>query len=409
MGIYRDLGRSPGVFRVLFAQLTARFPFGMLSIILLLHIQLAYGDYTSAGIILASQSVGQAIAGPLTSRMMGRWGMRPVLTITSLLCASLLVTIALVHLPLAVVAGIAFLVGISTPPVTPAVRTIYPKLVPGRQLSALFSLDASAQEIIWVFGPVVAVFVSSQFGTSAGLLVAAAFMVGGGAWFIMSPAVAQVRIPRARRSLGAVLRRPTVVISTIVGFLFVASFAAIEAGIVAAFADQGGGHGGHGSIESGIVLAVFAGGSLIGGLLVGHRQLRPWSMLLRALVVLAGTALCLVRLDMWWLALVLFLGGLGTAPVFAALSNIVSSTVKFSETAEAYGWVGTGQLVGVAAGSAVAGIAIDAAGPRGAILVSVGFLLVTVISAAVTIRWLPDLRGKDATPLPDTEPLQLPD
>ena len=409
MGIYRDLGRNPGVFRVLFSQLTARFPFGMLSIILLLHIQLAYGDYTSAGIVLATQSVGQAISGPLSSRLMGRLGMRPVLAGTSLLCAALLVTIALVHLPLLITAGIAFLVGLTTPPVTPAVRTLYPSLVPGSQLSALFSLDAAAQEIIWVLGPVVAVFVSSQFGTAAGLCVAAAFMVIGGAWFIASPAVSTVRIPKSRRGLGAVLRYPTVVISTVVGFFFVAAFAAIEAGIVAAFSGGGSdGHSGHGSMESGIVLAVFAGGSLVGGLILGHREIRPWSLLLRILIVLAGTLACLPSQNIWWLSIVLFLGGLGTAPAFAAISSIVSSTVKFSETAEAYGWVGTGQLVGVATGSALAGVAIDQNGAVGAIVVSALLLVVGAIVAAVTIKQLPDLKGRAIEPPPETGTLAIP-
>lgn len=410
MGIYRELGRNPGIFRVLVSQLTARFPFGMLSIIMLLHVQLAYGDYTSAGAVLAAASVGQAISGPLSSRFMGRWGMRPVLTVTSLICSSLLVVIALVHLPLVVVAAISLLFGLSTPPVTPAVRTLYPKLVPNNQLSALFSLDASAQEIIWVVGPVVAVFVSSQFGTATGLCVAAAFMLAGGAWFIMSPALGRVHLPPSKRGLGAVLRYPTVIISTVVGFFFVASFAAIEAGIVAAFSGPGG-HGdsgaGHGSIESGIVLAVFAGGSLVGGLLIGHREMRPWSPLLRIGIVLAGTAACLVSLNMWWLSAVLFIGGLGTAPVFAAISNIVSSTVRFSETAEAYGWIGTGQLVGVATGSALGGMAIDAAGAHGAVLVSTGLLIIAAVCAAATIRWIPDLRGRTVEPPPETVTLSV--
>ncbi|PRI09986.1 MFS transporter [Leucobacter massiliensis] len=408
MGIYRDLSRNPGVFRVLFSQLMARFPFGMLSIIVLLHIQLTFGDFTSAGLVLATQSVGQAVSGPLSSRLMGRWGMRRVLSVTSVLCAALLVTIGLTRLPLPVVVLLALLVGLSTPPVTPAVRTLYPKLVPGRQLSALFSLDASAQEIIWVLGPVVAVFVSSQFGTAAGLCVAAAFLLGGGAWFIMSPALGEVQLPPSRRGLGAVLRYPTVVISTVIGFFFVASFAAIEAAIVAAFSVDDGHGGGHGSMESGIVLAIFAGGSLVGGLIIGHRAMRPWSPLLRISLVLAGTAACLVSLNMWWLSVVLFIGGLGTAPVFAAISNIVSSTVRFSETAEAYGWIGTGQLVGVASGSALAGIAIDAGGAPGAILVSAALLAVAAVVAAATMRWIPDLRGRSIEPPADTGTLSLP-
>ena len=76
--------------------------------------------------ILAAQSVGQAIAGPLTSRLMGRLGMRQVLVVTTAICASLLVLVALTMLPLAVVTAIAFVIGLTTPPVTPAVRTIYP-------------------------------------------------------------------------------------------------------------------------------------------------------------------------------------------------------------------------------------------------------------------------------------------
>ena len=400
MGIYRDLGRRPGVYRILTAQIIARLPFGMLSIILLLHMSAAYGDFTSAGLILATQSVGQAISGPLTSRLMGRLGMRPVLVVTSIVCSLLLSLIALVHLPLLLTAAIAFLVGITTPPITPAVRTIYPKLVPGGQLSALFSLDAAAQEVIWVLGPVIAVFVSAQFSTTVGLIVAATFMLGGGVWFTMGREVGAVLIPRARRGFGAVLGRPAVIIGTVTSFLFIASFAAIEAGIVAAF--------GQGSFLSGLVLAVFAGGSFVGGLIIGHRAMRPWSPLLRTLVVLAGTALCLISLEAWWLTLVLFIGGLGTAPVFAATTNIVSASVKFSETAEAYGWISTGQLVGVAAGAAIAGVTIDHFGPVGAVIASVVFLLLTALSFAVSLPWIPDLKGRSITPPPDTEPITLP-
>lgn len=407
MGIYSDLGRNPGVFRILASQLTARFPFGMLSIIMLLHMQLMYGDYTSAGIVLAADSVGQAIAGPLTSRLMGRWGARRVLVLTSLSCATLLVIMAFAQLPLVVMTVVSFLIGIATPPITPAVRTLYPRLVPGNQISALFSLDAAAQEIIWVVGPVIAVFVSSQFGTSIGLCVAAAFMVGGGAWFILSPAMGSIRIPKSSGSLGAVLRLPTVVIVTVVGFFFVAGFAAIEAGIVRAFAPADSGAA-HGSIESGIVLALFAAGSLVGGLLFGHRAARPWSLAGRVGVVLIGTAGCLVSLNMWWLSAVLFVGGMGTAPAFAAISSVIGSTVKFSETAEAFGWIGTGQLVGVASGSALAGIAIDAMGAEGAVLVSIGFLVVAVVITLLTMRWLPDLKGMSIEQPPETGEIAIP-
>lgn len=401
VGIYRDLGRNPGVYRILLAQLTARVPFGMLTIILLLHIQLVYGNYTSAGIILAALSIGQAISGPLSSRLMGVLGMRRVLIVTTLISAAMLILVALTRFPLPLVACFSLLIGLTTPPIMPAVRAIYPKLVPDRQVTALFSLDATAQEIIWVVGPVLAVFVSTQISTAWGLLVAAAFLFGGGLWFVLSPELGRVRLPKSRGRLGAVLTRPTVIVSTVIGFFFVASFTSLEAGIVSVY--------GHDSIESGIVLAVFSVGSIMGGLTLGHREIRPQTLLVRTLMVTAGTALCLISQETWWLCIAGFLAGIGVAPALAALFTIVSATIRFSETAEAYGWLGTGHLVGAAAGSAVAGIVIDLLGPAGGILVAVGFLIATVAAAAVTVPWVPDLRGRSADPIADTEPIGIPD
>ena len=81
------------------AQLLARFPFGMLSLALLLHVERTHHSYAAAGLVLAATSIGQAIAGPLTSRWMGVWGMRRVLSLTTVVCAAGLVAIAFVHLP----------------------------------------------------------------------------------------------------------------------------------------------------------------------------------------------------------------------------------------------------------------------------------------------------------------------
>jgi MFS family permease len=400
VGIYRDLSKSGGVFRIIAAQLVARFPFGMLSLAMLLHVELIFGNYSAAGAVLAAQSVGQAMSGPVTSRWMGRWGMQNVLIATTVVSAISLAIIAVVPLSLAAMILLAFVLGFSTPPVSPAVRTIYPKMVPGKLLSGLYSLDASAQEIVWVLAPVVAVFASTHYSPPVGLLVAVAMIVIGGIWFIASPEVRQVRIPLARRKLGAVLRRPTVVISTVVGFLFVAAFAALEAGIVSIY--------GQGGLEGGFVIGVFAVGSLAGGLIFANRELRPWGLILRMGIVAVGTALCLVNLDMWWLCFVLFIGGLGVAPSFAGIAALISSTVKFSETAEAFGWSVTGQLMGAAAGSAIAGVAVDHFGPRGALVSAVVWVVFAIIAALIGLKQIPDLRGKDATPIPDTEPMQLP-
>jgi len=397
---YSDLLRAPGVARIISAQLTARFPNGMLSLAFLLHIEHITGSYGAAGLVLAATSIGQAVAGPLTSRWMGVWGMRRVLTLTLLISAASMGAIAFVPMTVPLYMLVGGIGGLATPPVQPAVRTIYPKMVNSRQLTPLFSLDASAQEIIWVLGPVITTFIAVQLGTELAILTAMAFLIGGGVWFIASPEVGRVRIPRSRRRLGAVLRRPPVLLSTVVGFLLVGACAAVEAGVVATF--------GEGGAESGLVLAVFAVGSLGGGLALGGIPITRWAVARRMLIVSAGMILATLGLDFWWLCLTLFIAGVGIAPALAAMFAIVSASVKFSETAEAYGWVGTGQLIGAAIGSAIAGFTIDAYGARGALVVAAVFAVIGCVIPAVFRRWHPDLRGRDASPIPDTEPVQVP-
>ena len=399
MGSYSDLLRTSGVARIIAAQLTARFPSGMLSLAFLLHVEQQTGSYGAAGVVLAATSIGQAIAGPLTSRLMGRWGMRPVLITTLAVCVAAVVAIGVLALTVPLYMAIGFIAGLSTPPVQPAVRTIYPKMVNSRQLTPLFSLDASAQEIIWVVGPVVTTFVSTQIGTEWGILLAAALMVGGGIWFITSPELGRVRIPRSKRRLGVVLTRPPVMLATIVGFLLIGAAAAIEAGVVAAF--------GHDGAQAGIVLAIFSIGSLAGGLFLGHVPIGPWATARRMLIVFAGTALAAFMMDFWWLSVTLFIAGIGIAPVLAVLFAIVSASVKFSDTAEAYGWVGTGQLIGAALGSALAGFLIDGYGAQGAFWAATGLAFLGFLVPALGRRWHPDLRDRDASPIPDTEPVPL--
>ncbi|GAB3616444.1 MFS transporter [Okibacterium endophyticum] len=406
MSAYSRILSTPGVARLISAQLLARFPNGMLSLAFLLHVERATGSYGAAGLVLAATSIGQAVAGPLTSRWMGVWGIRRVITLTLLVCVSVITTIATIDLTgfelqfsILVYMSLALVAGLSTPPVQPAVRTIYPKLVNSTQLTPLFSLDASAQEIIWVLGPVITTFVSTQLGTVWGILLAVFFLIAGGIWFLLSPEVGQVRIPRSRRKLGVVLKKPPVLLATVVGFLLVGACAAIEAGVVATF--------GHEGLEAGIVLAIFSVGSLAGGLTFGHLPIGPWALARRMLIVMVGMSLAMLVLNVWWLSALLFVAGVGIAPALAVIFAMVSSSVKFSDTAEAYGWVGTGQLIGAAIGSAVAGFLIDGSGPIGAFWAATGFAVLGFVVPALGKRWHPDLRGRDASPIPDTEPVAV--
>jgi MFS family permease len=124
-------------------------------------------------------------------------------------------------------------------------------------------------------------------------------------------------------------------------------------------------------------------------------------------VVFVGLSLAMLFLNFWWLAFALLIAGVGIAPALAVIFAIVSSSVKFSDTAEAYGWVGTGQLIGAALGSAAAGFLIDAGGAIGGFTAAASLALVGFLFPVVFRRWHPDLRGRDASPIADTEPVPI--
>lgn len=396
---YGDLLTTPGVARIIAAQLTARFPKGMIALAYLLHIEQIFDSYGAAGLVLAATSAGQAIGGPMTSRWMGRLGMRPVITVTLVLSATAMAGVAFLTMPLWGYAILGFFGGLLFPPIQPAVRTIYPKMVNSKQLTPLFSVDASAQEIIWVAGPVVTTFIAIQVSPQAAIMTAGVFLIVGGVWFLFSPEVGRVRIPPSRRAFGTVLTRPPILLVTVVGFLLIGAAAAVEVAVVATF--------GYDNLDAGFVLAIFALGSLIGGLALGHVEIGPWALATRMAVVLLGLSLAAIISDFWWIAITLLIAGVGIAPALAVMFAITSSSVKFSDTAEAYGWMGSGQLIGAAAGSAVAGFTIDSMGASGGFITAIVF---GVLGVAVPILFRsahPDLRGKDPSPIPDTEPVSI--
>ena len=399
MNRYRDLLTTPGVARLIAAQLTGRLPSGMITLAYLIHVEQIFNSYGQAGLVLAATSGGQALAGPLTSRWMGRWGMRTVINTTLVISLISMAAIAYFSMPLWWYIGFGLLCGLATPPIQPAVRTIYPKLVNSRQLTPLFSLDASAQEIIWIAGPVLTAFLAIQISPPVAITVAGAFLIVGGLWFVTAPELGTVRIPPSKKRLGTVLRHRSVMLATITGFLLIGAAGALEVSVVSVFGEEG--------PQAGIILSLWAIASLIGGLSLGGMAIGPWALAGRMSVVALGLFLALGSTDFWWLVATLAIAGLGIAPALTVMFAIVSATVKFSDTAEAYGWVGSGQLIGAALGSAVAGFAVDAFGSFGGFVTGFAIAFLGALVATVLRGFQPDLRGKDPSPPPDTEPITL--
>jgi len=357
----------------------------MLTIGLLIHYQKQTGNFTIPGLVLAALSIGQAISIPIASRMISRFGIRMVLGTLITICTGATLVAALVVLDTIPTILLGFIIGASLAPIQPAARAVYPSLVPQRQLQSLQALDASIQELIWIAGPVITVFLATQIDSTTAVLSTIVFGAGGGLWFLSRKEVGAAQLEKSSGRLGSVLKNRAVIIGVLSGFLVVGSFGAIEAATVAAFGSEK-------ESIAGIVLGLWALSSLIAGLAMGHTPMGPWSLSRRLGIVALGTGLAMFTVDPILLTIALFISGLGVAPAMTVQYAIATESVSKGNIPESLGWLGTGWVGGAALASAVAGVSIDAWGASGGFVVATVFAALAALVPALFVKSLPDLR-----------------
>jgi predicted MFS family arabinose efflux permease len=143
---------------------------------------------------------------------------------------------------------------------------------------------------------------------------------------------------------------------------------------------------GHGGAELGSVpLALFAGGSLVGGLVAGATATSQPLRLLRISTVLlvAGLALPLVAWSVPSMSVLAFVAGLPIAPAVMSAYGLIDALARRGTAAEAFAWISTAVSIGLAAGTAVGGVLVDVFSVRASFLlgcaaVAVGAVLVLV-------------------------------
>ncbi|MEW5812106.1 MAG: MFS transporter [Actinomycetota bacterium] len=375
MGIYRNLFRVPRVLSITAAQLFARLPLGILSLAILVHVEHHSGSYATAGAVVACLTVGEAIAMPLTSRLAGQ-GNR---TAATLMTCAVINGSSMLALAFATTSGLqsmalGLIVGASVPPMMPVVRALYPQMLPRDGVRALFALDTTAQEMIWVVGPVAAMGLSTLVSTALPLIVSAAITLVGTAWFLASARGLRPR-PRPRGGRGRVLTRRSVLLAMVAGCTLVGSFTALEVGVVAELGNSG--------LTAGAAIALASVGSIVGGLTWGHRRFGLRGVVAALTVVAAGTASFGLTHVLALQLCALFVSGLGFAPAMSALYFMVSQDVDEGVSTEAFGWLHSGSLIGAALGTSAAGAATDAHGPAGAIVAATLFAAVAAASPLI--------------------------
>jgi MFS family permease len=390
---YRQLLRIPGVPRALGTSLLARTAYPTAGLALVLLTVERTGSYAAGGLVSAAWVGGIGLGGLVSSRLLDRGRPRLVLLATAATSALGLLVLALVPTSApAALAGLTAVAALTAPPVVPAARALWPRLLPDETTrSSMYALEATFQELTFIVGPSLAAVCTALASPALGVGLAGALSLAGTAAFAGSPGLSRLGVPGAAatgpRRLAA-LAVPLAAYGLVIGGL---SF-----GEVATIASAGRSGA---PAAAGVLLAVWSGGSLLGGLVAGARPPRsgPQRRLLVLLTaVAAGTAALALAPGLVLLGVGLVLTGALVAPAFGAVYKLVEELAPPGAVARTFAALTTAGLAGAAAGAAVAGAVVDAAGPGAAFLAGG----VTPALAAVLVAVGPRARDPAALAAP---------
>ncbi len=364
---YRRVLSLPGALAFSMSGLVARLPISMVSLGIVVLVSTRTGSYSLAGTVSASYLIANAAFAVLQARLVDRRGQGRVLPWAISVFAA-----GLVMMMLAVEAGwpsplphlFAAVSGAALPQVGSCVRARWSMLVPDKRLlQTAFAFEAVVDEAVFVTGPSLVTLLAAALHPLAGL--ATAVVAGLGGTFAL---VAQRRTepphggrhrPHGAGPMGWPVLGPLTVCAFAMGVLFGGAEVA-----TVAFADELGA-----KPVSGVLLAVWALGSLLSGAVTGTLRLAA-SNAVRFRWGLLGLALLMVPLPfvpgLLPLAGFLFLAGFAIAPTLIATVSWIEETVPAGRITEGITIVTTGLAAGVAPGAAVVGIVVDRAGASAA-------------------------------------------
>ncbi|MGW2279985.1 MFS transporter [Streptomyces sp. NPDC001770] len=359
---YLDILRERHAARLLTGTLVGRLPNGIAPIAIVLFTRAEGGSYSLAGGLAAAYGLATAVGQPLLGRAVDLYGQPRVQLPASVVSALGMVLLALAGLdPLPLAYAAVIVAGVATPPLEGGLRALWPSVLGQREerVHRAYALDAVAQEVMFTAGPLLVTLLVSLWSPAVALLVVNAAGVLGALSVVLSePSRAWRSAPREAHWLGA-LRSPGLL--ALLGALF---FVGIALGSITvagvAYADDQGRESVYGWLMAALGL-----GALVGGAVYGARQ---WAgapeRRLRSLVALLALGYLPLMLTPGVVAMTALaaLAGVFLAPAIACSFIVVDRHAPRGTVTEAFSWLVTTIGVGAAAGTAVAGPAVELGG-----------------------------------------------
>lgn len=388
---YAEVLTLPGAWRFSLAGAILRMPMSMVGISMILTVKAAYGNYTLAGLVVAVSIVGTSVCAPILARMVDRYGQRTVMLPSLVVCAVSLAVFSAASMwsaPVWVVFVASAVAGATWGAPGALVRSRWSTVVEEpRQLTAAYALEAAVDEFVFVVGPIVATTVGTALHPATGLILSIFFIAVGSLGFFsqMETEPPVVQVDRAQRA-GTVITHPVVIGLALTYVGAGAMFGATDVAVVA-FTEE------HMQPAlAGVLLGIFAFGSLVAALIYGARTWRQplWKLFSVGIVALAlGTSSFLLATNVWVLGLAMLITGLTIAPTMTNVNMIIAKVVPSGQLTEGLTWMSTAMNIGVSLGSMLSGRSVDVTGAEGGFWVVMAFAWVMVLLMVVG---LPSLR-----------------
>lgn len=385
---YTSVLRYQGAWHFSLAAFVARLPIAMNALGIVLLVSITTGSFGLAGVLSATYTIAAGLVSPISSRFVDRLGQRAVLLPLALLDAALLVALAgvvVIDMPFAVQLLVALLAGAAHPNVGSLVRARWVHVLAGTgRLRSAFAWESVLDELIFTIGPIAATFLAISVTPTGPLIVAAVLTAIGSVWFVALRSSEPPPRPATEHAEGRMaLRYRGMVVAFLAAIGLGGVFGSYEVSVVAYATEQG--------LEewAGPVLALWAGGSLIAGLLFGARSI---AMPLGRMLVITSALLTVALVaapftsNLAFLAIATFLSGFLVAPSLITLFGVTEQLVPVIRLTEGLTWTNSGIAMGFAAGAALGGAVIDSAGASVAFWLAVGFAFLAAASAALGYR-----------------------
>jgi len=364
---YRTLLRTPVVVRALSTLLVARIAGPAASLAVVLLVVQRTGSFAAAGLTSGVWVGCVGVGGLLWSRRVDRGRPRVVLIGTALGSSAGLVVLAVTSTSsVPALVALTAAAGLASPPVIPTGRALWPVLLADEgSRAAMYSLEATLQELTFIIGPALIGGVAAVASPSVSIAVIAGVALAGCAAFATTPGLDRVAHPGAPAARPATLAGLTPLLAT--GALLIFGLSVTEVGVIAAASRAGSAN------SAGLLLAAWSAGSLVGGLVGGARPATrgPQTRLLWLLVAVAVSVTVLAPIgNLALLGAVLVLSGGLVAPALGALYALVQQRAPAGVVTQSFAALTMFALAGGSAGATAAGALVQAAGPGPAFLVS---------------------------------------